>query len=113
MGKEYEFQFFDSEPTFESKPTLDPKLNLSHIPELVLVPEPFILEPKSTIPQSHILLLDQGINHNDSEMISKIGHIKGIIFMIGSCMILFNLGIINMYIGKRSSKVGSLKIYVT
>ena len=37
--------------------------------ELVMVPEPITLEPKSTIPPSHILLLDIGIDHNNSEMI--------------------------------------------
>ena len=34
-----------------------------------MVPEPITLEPKSTIPPSHILLLDIGIDHNDSVMI--------------------------------------------
>ena len=48
---------------------LEPKLDLSHIPESVLVPEPFIVEPKSTILLSLILLLDQGRDHYDSEMI--------------------------------------------
>ena len=48
------------------KLTLEPKLNFF---ELVLVPKPFILEPKSSISQNHILLFDQGIDHNDSEMI--------------------------------------------
>jgi len=42
--------------------------DLSHIPESVLVPKPFILEPKSTISSNHILLLDR-IDHNDSKMI--------------------------------------------
>ena len=32
-------------------------------------PQPLILEPKSTIPPSYILLLDQRIDHIDSEMI--------------------------------------------
>ena len=66
MGNECEFKFFDLEQTIEPKPTLEPKLVFS---ELVLVPKPFILEPKSTIPLSHILLLDQGIDHNISKMI--------------------------------------------
>jgi len=45
---------------------LKPKLDFC---KLVLVYKLSILEPKSTIPPSHILLLDQGIDHNDSEMI--------------------------------------------
>jgi len=69
MDHECELQFFDLEPTFEPKLTLKPKLDLSHIPESVLIFEPFILESKLTIPPSHILLLDQDIAHNDSEMI--------------------------------------------
>ena len=43
--------------------TLEPKLDLSHIPD------PLILELKSTIPPSHILLLGRGIDHDDSVMI--------------------------------------------
>jgi len=66
MKNECEFNFFDLEPTIEPKPTLEPKLDFS---ELVLIHDPFILEPKSTIPPSHILLLDQGIDHNDSKII--------------------------------------------
>ena len=48
----------------EPKLTLEPKVDFF---ELVLVPEPIILEPKSTIPPSHIL--DIGIDHDDSVMI--------------------------------------------
>ena len=33
-----------------------------------MVPEPIILEPKSTIPPSHILLLEIGIDHDDFVM---------------------------------------------
>ena len=57
------------DPTLEAKLTLEPTLDLNHILESVLIPEPFILEPKSTISPSHILLLDQGIDYNGSEMI--------------------------------------------
>ena len=57
------------EPTLESKPILEPKLDLSHILESVLVPVPFILEPKSTSPSSHTPLLNLGIEQNYSEMI--------------------------------------------
>ena len=66
MGKECEFQFFDLDSTLEQKPTLEPNVDF---PELVLVPELFLSKPKSSIPQNHILLLDQGIDHNDSVMI--------------------------------------------
>ena len=52
--------------TLESKPILEPKVNFL---ELVLVTKPIILEPKSTIPCSHILLLDTGIEYDDSVII--------------------------------------------
>ena len=45
---------------WEPKLTLEPKVD---IPELVLAPEPIILKAKSTIPTSHIILLDIGIDH--------------------------------------------------
>ena len=66
MGTECEIKFFDLDSTFEPKLTLELKVDFL---ELVLVPEPIILEPKLTIPPSHILLLDQDIDHNDSVMI--------------------------------------------
>jgi len=69
MEKKCEFQFLDLDPNFEPNPTLKPKLDLSHILESVLVPVPFIPEPKSSILSNHIFLLDQGIDHTDSEMI--------------------------------------------
>jgi len=66
MRKECEFQFLDLDLTLKPKLTLEPIVDFS---ELVLVPEPIILEPKSTIPPSHILLLDIGIDHDDPMMI--------------------------------------------
>ena len=69
MDHECELKFFDLEPTIESKLTLEPKFDLSHIPESVLVPVLFILEYKSIILPTHIPLLDQGVDHYDSEMI--------------------------------------------
>ena len=66
MRKECELQFFDLGWTLELKPTLEPKVDFS---ELVMVPEPITLESKSIIPPSHILLLDIGIDYNDSVMI--------------------------------------------
>jgi len=63
MGKECEFQFLDLNSTLELKLTLEPTIDFF---ELVLVPEPIILESKSAIPPSHILLLDIGIDHDDS-----------------------------------------------
>ena len=60
--------------SLESKLTLEPKVVF---PELVLVPEPIILEPKSTIPPSHILLLDIVIDHDDPVMIFQDWSCKG------------------------------------
>ena len=54
--------------TLELKLTLESKLDLSHIPESVLVSVPFISEPKLSIPQNHIPLLDLGTDYNDSVM---------------------------------------------
>jgi len=96
MGKECEIQFFYLDSTLESKPTLEPKLDLSHIPESMLVLVPFIPEPKSSIPQNRVPLLDLGIEYNDSVMYSKIGHIIGINLTLGSCIIIFMLGIVYM-----------------
>ena len=102
LGNECELQFYDLDQTHEPTPTLKPKLNLSFISESISVPIPFIVEPKSSIPQNHIPLLGKDIDHNDSEMIFQDCHIKGIIFTIEFCMILFILGSIKMLIGKRS-----------
>ena len=66
MEKECEFQFLDLGSTLGPKLTLKPKIDF---PEFILVLEPFILEPKSAIPPSHILLLNIGINHDDSVII--------------------------------------------
>ena len=52
--------------TLKPKSTLELKVDFS---ELVLISEPITLEPKSTIPSSHILSLDIGIDHVDSVMI--------------------------------------------
>jgi len=73
MGKECEFQFLNLD-TLEPKHSLECKGNF---PELVLVPEPTILEPKSTIPPSHILSLDIGIDYDDSVMIFQDWSCKG------------------------------------
>ena len=66
MEKECEFQFSHLDSTFEPKLTLE--FNLIFF-ESVLVPEPISFETKSTILPSHILFLDQCIDHNDSEII--------------------------------------------
>ena len=63
---DHELKFFDLEPTFAPNLTLEPKFDF---PELVLVPNPIILKPKSFTSSSQILLLDQGINNDDSEMV--------------------------------------------
>ena len=52
--------------TLELKLTLVSKVDFS---ELVMVLKPITLELKSTIPPSHILLLDTGIDHDDFVMI--------------------------------------------
>jgi len=58
--------FFDLDSTRERKPTLEPQVDF---PELVMVLEPITLKPMTTNPPSHILLLDIGIDHDDSVMI--------------------------------------------
>ena len=63
LRKECESQFFDLNSTIEPKPNSETKLDLSHIPESVLVLIPFIPKLKSSILQNHILFLDQDINH--------------------------------------------------
>ena len=74
MGTEYEIRFFNLDSTLEPKLTLESKVDFL---ELVLVLELFISKPKSSIPQNHILLLDQDIGHNDSVMIFQDWSCKG------------------------------------
>ena len=59
-------KFSDLDSTLELKLTLELKVDFL---ELVLVPKLFISESKSSISQNHILLLDQGSDHNDSVII--------------------------------------------
>jgi len=66
MDHEYELKFFDLEPTIEPKLTLESKLDFL---KLVLIPEPIILEPKSITSSIRILLLNQGVDYYDSEII--------------------------------------------
>ena len=68
IGIEYEIKLFDLDSTLESKPTLKSQVDFF---ELIMVLEPITLEPELTIPPSHILLLDIGIDHDDSVMIFK------------------------------------------
>ena len=86
MDHEYEFRFFDFEPTLEQNPTLEPKFDF---PEPILVPEPITLEPKSITSSSHILLLDQGVDNYDSEIIFQDWSYNRNSFMLWSYMILF------------------------
>jgi len=67
LRDECEFQFFDWD--HEPNLTLESKLNLSQFYKSTLVPKPITLEPKSTIPSSHIILWTYGVDHNDSVMI--------------------------------------------
>ena len=71
LRNECEFEFYDLDQTHELTPTLETKLDLSFIFESVSVPILFIVEPKSSILQNHILLLDQGLDQNDFVMISQ------------------------------------------
>ena len=71
LGNEYELEFYDLDQTHELTLILEPKLDLSFIPKSVLVSIPFIVEPKSSISQNHILFLDQGLDQYDSVMISQ------------------------------------------
>ena len=109
MGKEFEFHFFDLDPAIEPIPTLELSLDFS---ELVMILEPITLEPKSTIPPSHILLLDISINHDDSMMIFQDWSCKENSCMIGSFMIQFILGIVIINIKKRSIKMGSVNNHI-
>ena len=64
----------DLDSTLEPKLTLEPHVNF---PKFVLDPEPIILKSKSIILPSHILLLDIGIDHDDSVMIFQDWSCKG------------------------------------
>ena len=66
MDHKYELKFFDLELTLEPHLTLELKF---YFPEPVLVPNLIILKPKSIISSSQILLLDQGVNNDDPEMV--------------------------------------------
>ena len=66
IEKECEIKFFDLNSTLEPELTLEPKVDFL---ELVMVPESITLERKSTIPPSHNLLLDIGIDYDNSVMI--------------------------------------------
>jgi len=105
MGEECEFQFFDLDSALELKQILEPKVDF---PELVMVLKPITLESKSIIPPSHILLLDIGIDHDDSIMIFQDWSCKGNKFHDSIFIILFVLGIVIIYIEKRSINVSSM-----
>jgi len=66
MDHECELKFFDLDPSLEPNSTPEPKFDFF---ESVLVPESIILKPKSITSACHILLLNQGIDNYDSEMI--------------------------------------------
>ena len=66
MDHKCKLKFFDLELTLEPHPTLELKFDF---PELVLVPNPIILKPKSITSSSQILLLDQGANNDDPKMV--------------------------------------------
>jgi len=97
------------EPTIKSKLTLEPKLDF---PMLVLVPKPISLEPKSITSSSHVLLLDQGIDYYDSEMIFQYWSYNRDSFIARVLHDPIHLGDCKNVNKKRSSKVGSLKLHV-
>jgi len=99
IDHECELQHFDLNSTLEPCPILESKLNLNQFYESVLVPESFTLEFKSTTPPNHILLLDQGVEQYNLRWFTKIGHITGMIFMLGSWMIIFKLRVITIIMG--------------
>ena len=66
MDHKYDLKFFDLQLTPEPHPTLELKFDF---PEPVLVPNPIILEPKSITSLSQMLLLDQGVDNDDPEMV--------------------------------------------
>ena len=102
LGNECELEFYDLDQTHEQTLTLEPKLVLSFIFKSVSVPIPFIVEPKSSITQNHIPLLDQSLDQYDSMMIPQDWSYNREKFMLGSCMILFILGNIKILKRKRS-----------
>ena len=71
LGNECELEFYDLDQTHQPTLTLEPKLNLSFFSESVLISIPFIVEPKSSISQNHISLLDQVVDQYDSVIISQ------------------------------------------
>jgi len=71
MKTECEHQFSYLEPPLEPNPTFESKIDLSHIPESILVPVHFTLEHKSIISPNHILLLDQGVERHNFEIVYK------------------------------------------
>ena len=71
LGNECELEFYNLDQTHEPTPTLEPKLKMSFIPDSVSASIPFIIEPKSSILQNHISLLDQDVDQYDSLMISQ------------------------------------------
>ena len=77
MGKVCELQFFGSDPIFEpiTTPTFESRLDLSHIPESVLVHGPFKL--KSIILHNYTSLLDKGVEQNDLRNIFENWNLNG------------------------------------
>ena len=84
MGKMCEHQFFGLDLIFEPILTLtfESHLNLSQIFESVFVPVPF--EAKSIIFHNHTSLLDNGVEHNNSEFIFENRSFEGDNFSIRS-----------------------------
>jgi len=75
-----EFQLFNLDPIPEPILTPEPLLDLSQIPESVLVP--VFPESKSIIPSFHTPFWDKGVDKIDSEIILKIWKLDGVKVLI-------------------------------
>ena len=74
MGKVCEHQFFGLDPIFESilTPLFESRLDLSQIPESVLVFVTVPFEFKSIISQNYTSLLDKDVKQNDLVIIFEL-----------------------------------------
>ena len=77
-----------------------------------MVSEPITLESKSIIPPSYILLLDIGVDHNDSVLNFQDWSCKGNKFHDRIFHNPIHIGNYIMYIEKRSIKVSSVNHHI-
>ena len=88
-----ESYFFDLDPTLHPISTLEPLLNLNQLHKSVLAPIPFNPEPNQPFYQITFNYLTKVYDNITLRGFTKIGHLTGITIKIGSCMILFILGL--------------------